>query len=225
MDIAGIRVPTQSLFPGKVLTFDHRSLGPGKVLSFSNFSEWSWKSPYFLIKSRLMNPFHFFSIASSLYQNSCIAKSDVVSQNLKSKKSPHVCGIFLVYQHCEIHHRCPYNTRFGPGKVLEKSLVLIHQNLWEPCGITTVIPTHVFKVTATHLRIRVLYCFFLDFSSDLTHCGLVSSYAICQYTSGSTSAQVTAPSYYLNQRWHLISKVLWHSSEDFITRQAEDISQ
>ena len=23
--------------------------------------------------------------------------------------------------------------RFGPGKVLEKSLVLIHQNLWEPC--------------------------------------------------------------------------------------------
>ena len=30
-------------------------IGPGKVLSFSNFSEYSWKSPYFLIKSRLMN--------------------------------------------------------------------------------------------------------------------------------------------------------------------------
>ena len=49
------RVPTRSLFPGKVLTFDHGSLGPGKVLSFSNSSKRSGKSPYFLIKSRLMN--------------------------------------------------------------------------------------------------------------------------------------------------------------------------
>ena len=49
------RVPTRSLFPGKVITFDHGSLGPGKVLSFSNYSKRSWKSPYFLIKSRLMN--------------------------------------------------------------------------------------------------------------------------------------------------------------------------
>ena len=50
-----LRVPTRSLFPGKVLTFDHGSLGPGKVISFSNSSKRSWKSPYFLIKSRLMN--------------------------------------------------------------------------------------------------------------------------------------------------------------------------
>ena len=49
------RVPMWSLFPGKVLTFDHRSLGPGNVLSFSNFSKWYWKNPYILIKSRLMN--------------------------------------------------------------------------------------------------------------------------------------------------------------------------
>ena len=49
------RVPTRSLFPGKVLTFDDGSLGPGKVLSFSNSSKRSGKSPYFLIKSRLMN--------------------------------------------------------------------------------------------------------------------------------------------------------------------------
>ena len=49
------RVPTRSLFPGKVLTFDHWSLGPGNVLSFSNSSKRSGKSPYFLIKSRLMN--------------------------------------------------------------------------------------------------------------------------------------------------------------------------
>ena len=38
--------------------------------------------------------------------------------------------VYLVYLHCEIHHKSPYNVRFGPGKVLEKSLVLIHQNLW-----------------------------------------------------------------------------------------------
>ena len=41
------RVPTGSLFPGKVITFDHGSLGPGKVLRFSNFSKKSWRSPYF----------------------------------------------------------------------------------------------------------------------------------------------------------------------------------
>ena len=40
--------------------------------------------------------------------------------------------VYLVYLHCEIHHKSPY-VRFGPGKVLEKSLVLIHQNLWKPC--------------------------------------------------------------------------------------------
>ena len=50
-----------------------------------------------------------------------------MSQKLKSKKLPHICGIFFVYRHCEIHHR------FDPGKVLENSLVLMHQNLWEPC--------------------------------------------------------------------------------------------
>ena len=31
------RVPTRSLFPGKVLAFNNGSLGPGKVLSFSSF--------------------------------------------------------------------------------------------------------------------------------------------------------------------------------------------
>ena len=41
--------------------------------------------------------------------------------------------VYLVYLHREIHHKSPYNVRFGPAKVLEKSLVLIHQNLWEPC--------------------------------------------------------------------------------------------
>ena len=50
-----VRVPTGSLFPGKVLTFDNGSLGPGKVLSFSSFPKRSWKSPYFLIKCRLIN--------------------------------------------------------------------------------------------------------------------------------------------------------------------------
>ena len=71
------RVPTRSLFPGNVLTFDNGSLGPGKVLSFSSFPKRSWKSPYFLIKHRLMNRCfdvkYFISLASSLYQNPCFA--------------------------------------------------------------------------------------------------------------------------------------------------------
>ena len=42
---------------------------------------------------------------------------------------------FFIYLHCEIHHKSPYNLRFGLRKVLGKSLVLIHQNLWEPCTL------------------------------------------------------------------------------------------
>ena len=42
--------------------------------------------------------------------------------------------VYLVYLYGEIQHKSTYNVRFGPGKVLEKSLVLIHQNLWEPCN-------------------------------------------------------------------------------------------
>ena len=45
------RVPTRSLFPGKVLTFGHGSLGPGKVLSFSNSSKRSWKILIFLSRA------------------------------------------------------------------------------------------------------------------------------------------------------------------------------
>ena len=56
-----------------------------------------------------------------------------MSQKLKSKNLPPIWYFFFIYLHCEIHHESPYNLRFGPGKVLEKSLVLIHQNLWEPC--------------------------------------------------------------------------------------------
>ena len=56
-----------------------------------------------------------------------------MSQKLKSKKFPHIWYV--------IHHKSPYNLRFGPGKVLEKSLVLIHQNLWEPCIQHPVRPT------------------------------------------------------------------------------------
>ena len=45
-----------------------------------------------------------------------------------------------------------------------------------------------------------------------------SSDAIWQHRSGSTLAQVmacclTAPSHYLNQRWFIVSEVLWHAPE------------
>ena len=36
---------------------------------------------------------------------------------------------------------------------------------------------------------------------------------------------LTAPSHYLNQCWLIISKVLWHSSEDIIIRKFEDTNQ
>ena len=48
--------------------------------------------------------------------------------------------MFFIYVHCEIHHKSTYNLKFGPGKVLEKSLVLIHQNLWEPWIYLFILP-------------------------------------------------------------------------------------
>ena len=36
---------------------------------------------------------------------------------------------------------------------------------------------------------------------------------------------LTAPSHYLSQCWLIISKVLWHSSEDIIIRRFEDTNQ
>ena len=54
--------------------------------------------------------------------------------------------------------------------------------------------------------------------------------AIWCWRSWSTLVQVmacclTAPSYYLNQCWLIISKVLWHSSEDIVIRRFEDTNQ
>ena len=65
-------------------------------------------------------------------------------QKLKSKHLPPIWYVFFyIYLHFEIHHKSPYNLRFGPAKVLEKSLVLIHQYLWEPCtGVTSPTENH-----------------------------------------------------------------------------------
>ena len=54
--------------------------------------------------------------------------------------------------------------------------------------------------------------------------------AILRWKSWSTLVQVmasclTAPSHYLNQCWLIISKVMWHSSEDIIIRRFEDTNQ
>ena len=54
--------------------------------------------------------------------------------------------------------------------------------------------------------------------------------AIWRWRSWSTLVQVmtcclTAPSHYLNQCWLIISKFLWHSSEDIILRRFEDTNQ
>ena len=62
----------------------------------------------------------------------------------------------------------------------------------------------------------------------LTHLG--PSDAIWHWGSWSTLVQVMAcclmaPSHYLNQCWLIISKVLWHLSEDIIIRRFEDTNQ
>ena len=54
--------------------------------------------------------------------------------------------------------------------------------------------------------------------------------AIWRWRSWSTLVQVmacclTAPSHYLNQCWLIISKVLWHSSQDIIIRRFKDSNQ
>ena len=64
-------------------------------------------------------------------------------------------------------------------------------------------------------------------------CGVNSlgpSDTIWRGRSWSTMVQVMAcclmaPSHYLNQCWLIISKVLWHSSEDIIIRRSEDTNQ
>ena len=53
---------------------------------------------------------------------------------------------------------------------------------------------------------------------SLTHCGLVMAYGIWRHISESTLVQtmawcLTAPSHYLNQRWLIISEILWHAPQ------------
>ena len=53
--------------------------------------------------------------------------------------------------------------------------------------------------------------------------------AIWRHGTGSTLAQVmacclAAPSHYLNQCWLIISRVLWHSSDEIIIKRSEDTS-
>ena len=56
------------------------------------------------------------------------------------------------------------------------------------------------------------------------------SEAIWRWRSWSKLVQVMAcslmaPSHYLNQCWLIVSKVLWHSSEDIVIRRFEDTNQ
>ena len=71
------RVPTRSLFPGKVLNFDHGSLGPGKVLNLSNFFKKVMEKSLFSYQKQVDESMpgvkYFISLASSLNQNSCFA--------------------------------------------------------------------------------------------------------------------------------------------------------
>ena len=106
------RVPTLSLFPGKLLTFDDGSLGPGKVLSLSSFLKSPGEVLTFLSSAGWwINAWcqivEQASWASSLYQNSCFAnfppqiyrcsiKCNVMSEKLKSKKLSHMWYAFYI---------------------------------------------------------------------------------------------------------------------------------
>ena len=70
----------------------------------------------------------------------------------------------------------------------------------------------------------------LSFLSLICVNSLGPSDTIWRWRSWSILVQVmacclTAPSHYLNQCWLIISKVLWHSSEDIIIRWFEDSNQ
>ena len=86
--------------------------------------------------------------------------------------------------------------------------------------------------------VKLVFCNFLD--TTPSHAVDKLSYpwfnslwpndAILRHRSGSTLAQVmacclTAPSHYLNQCWLIISKVLYHSSEDLIKKNQIPISK
>ena len=86
----------------------------------------------------------------------------------------------------------------------------------QPC-VTLRGYNYTFQIIATFPRVQCVN-------------SLGPSDTIWRWRSWSTLIQVmacclTAPSHYLNQCWLIISKVLWHSSEDIIIRRFEDTNQ
>ena len=74
------------------------------------------------------------------------------------------------------------------------------------------------------------YAHILQFVCFVAVSSMGPSDAIWRCRSWSTLVHVmacclTAPSHYLNQCWLIISKVLWHSSEDIIARKFKDTNQ
>ena len=88
----------------------------------------------------------------------------------------------------------------------------------------------LFEPMLTYVDCSQRYIFQSNFILKFKFNSLGPSDAIWRWRSWSTLVQVmacclTAPSHYLNQCWLIISKVLWHSSEDIIMRRFEDTNQ
>ena len=108
---------------------------------------------------------------------------------------------------------------------------------WQNCALVWQISDHILNIELTHWGLKMPYgigdlgqhCFYdnvlrwvpQDLTDDKSTLVQQLLVAIRRWRSGSTLVQVmacclTAPSHYLNQCWLIISKVLWHSSEDII---------
>ena len=82
----------------------------------------------------------------------------------------------------------------------------------------------------TVLRLKMAKTWGWHIGTEMSFNSLGPSDAIWRWRSWSTLVQVMAcclmaPSHYRNQRWLIISKVLWHSSEDIIIRRFEDTNK
>ena len=109
----------------------------------------------------------------------CSNSSALAVELLQSYSKPQICDIFPVHLYGKICHKSPYNRKLEPGKDLEKCVVLIHGNVWEPCHLT-----HWGQVT--HI-----------FTSKL-----------CDHWFRQWLVACSAPSHYLNQCRHIVNSTL-----------------
>ena len=125
----------------------------------------------------------------------------------------------------------PYSLN-GKMSYIQTSWLLIDGRLgfimivsfWNFTGTSAVLPSNGLSNFRVISKVKTRISQLKELNS------LGPSDAIWRWRSWSTLVQVmacclTAPSHYLNQCWLIISKVLWHSSEDIIIRRYQSVKQ